>query len=106
MTINSTSRPFALNTPQSLAAKSGSAVIVKPALEMRTLARLSWLAAGRALRRISNSATQICQTNFRGVNRFIRILSTFALRRFAPTLALIVTDKSFLNTTNVEEAKD
>ena len=45
MTINSTSRPLALNVPQSLAAKSGNAVIVKPALEMRTLARLSWLEA-------------------------------------------------------------
>ena len=81
MTINSTSSQSALNTRQSFAAKSGNAVIVKPALEMRILARLSWLAAGRTLRKISNSATQICQTNLRGVNGFIRLLSTFALRR-------------------------
>jgi hypothetical protein len=87
ITISSTSKPLALKTPQSLAARSGKAVIVKPALEMRTLARLSWLAAGRALRTISNSAMQICQTNCRGVNRFIRILGTFPLRRFAFTLA-------------------
>ena len=41
MTINSTSKPFALNTPQSFAASSGKAVMVKPALEMRTLVRRS-----------------------------------------------------------------
>src|SRR5262245_22713347 len=35
MTINSTSKPLAVNTPQSLAANSGNAVIVKPALEIR-----------------------------------------------------------------------
>jgi hypothetical protein len=46
MTMISTSNPLALNTPQSRAAINGNAVIVKPALEMRTLVRLSWLAAG------------------------------------------------------------
>jgi hypothetical protein len=39
MMINSASKPLALNLPQSLAAKSGNAVMVNPALEMRILAR-------------------------------------------------------------------
>src|SRR5574341_623600 len=46
----------ALKTPQSRAAKSGSAVIVKPALEILALMRLSWLVAWGLLRIISNSA--------------------------------------------------
>ena len=40
MTISSTSRPLAVNIPQSLAANSGKAVIVKPALEILTFGAL------------------------------------------------------------------
>ena len=43
MTMISTSRPLALNVPQSRAANSGSAVMVRPALEILTLVRFSWL---------------------------------------------------------------
>ena len=74
MTMISTSRLLALKVPQSRAAKSGSAVIVKPALEMRTLVRLSWLDAAGEVRMIRNSASTICQTNVRGDNRFMTVL--------------------------------
>src|SRR5437870_13278557 len=45
MTINSTSIPFAVKIPQSFAAKSGKAVIVKPAFDILTFERRSWLPA-------------------------------------------------------------
>jgi hypothetical protein len=39
------SNPFAAKTPQSLAANSGKAVMVKPALEILALTRRSWASA-------------------------------------------------------------
>lgn len=67
MTMISTSSPLALNVPQSRAANSGNAVIVKPALEILTLVRFCWLDAVCALRRISNRAKKICQTDRLGI---------------------------------------
>jgi hypothetical protein len=52
-------------------------------LEMRTLVRLSWLVAGRALIVITNSTSKICRTKFCSNNRFVAVLIAFAL-----TLAL------------------
>ena len=42
MRMTSISSPLAVNSPQSLAARSGRAVMVKPALEILSLARRSW----------------------------------------------------------------
>jgi hypothetical protein len=39
------SNPLAVKTPQSFAANSGKAVIVKPALEILALTRRSWASA-------------------------------------------------------------
>src|SRR3990172_115502 len=55
--IISISKPLAVKTPHSLAAKSGRAVMVKPALEILALARCSWAAnAGRASKTTSRAA--------------------------------------------------
>ena len=80
MTMISTSRPLALNVPQSRAAKSGSAVMVRPALEILTLVRFSWLDAVGALRIIRISANKTCQTDFRGGNRFMTVLYLILLK--------------------------
>ena len=74
MTMISMSRPLALNVPQSRAANSGSAVMVRPALEILTLVRFSWLDPVGALRMIRISAIHISQTNFPGGNRFMTVL--------------------------------
>jgi hypothetical protein len=63
MTMISTSRPFAAKVPQSRAANNGSAVIVKPALGMRTLIRLSWLWATPRLMPISAKIAKICRVS-------------------------------------------
>ena len=43
--MTSMSNPLAAKTPQSFAANSGKAVIVKPALEILALTRRSWASA-------------------------------------------------------------
>ncbi|MBI2531155.1 MAG: hypothetical protein HYW03_02895 [Deltaproteobacteria bacterium] len=42
MRITSTSKPLAVKRPHSLAAKSGRAVMVNPALEILAFTRWSW----------------------------------------------------------------
>ena len=67
--MTSISRPLAVNVPHSLAANSGNAVIVKPALEILSLARRSW-AFALAMKRNEVSAKPVSMTPSVG-KRFI-----------------------------------
>src|SRR5687768_14119129 len=103
MTMSSTSTPLAPKTPQSLAASRGSAVIVNPALEIRTLARRSWDSPilDSVITRASDHMSRRAFIEKDQV-RFFRVIKPISLssprplgegrvRAIAPTRALILT---------------